>query len=234
MTDIAFAPLEMPTVSATDQVFQMVYNAVISLKLPPGTKVSESEVARQLQVSRQPVRDAFFRLSDLGFLSIKPQRATRITLISEQAVLNAVFTRTAIEVECLRCAIAKLDEGHVAQLRANLAKMTSELDTPDVAAFHAHDDEFHALLCDIAGQPHAWALIQEQKAHMDRVRYLTLSVERRQQVLSEHTVLIEAIIARDAQASEASLRDHIGDVGDVLKEIRKQYPDYFEPRANAG
>ncbi|MCJ7874442.1 GntR family transcriptional regulator, partial [Phaeobacter sp. J2-8] len=77
MSDLAIAPLaDAPVKSATEQVFDALYEAVISLQLTPGTKVSEIEVAKQLGVSRQPVRDAFFRLSNLGFLAIRPQRAT--------------------------------------------------------------------------------------------------------------------------------------------------------------
>lgn len=103
---VTIKPLENQQLSATDQVFQALYDAVVSVDLPPGTKVSEAEIASQLGVSRQPVRDAFFRLSNLGLLSIRPQRATLITQISLQAVYDAVFTRTALEVECLRTAMA--------------------------------------------------------------------------------------------------------------------------------
>ncbi len=53
--------------SITDQVFEEMYRQVVELSLPPGTKISEADVARQLGVSRQPVRDAFYRLSQLGF-----------------------------------------------------------------------------------------------------------------------------------------------------------------------
>lgn len=83
MPEAEFVPVGLtPATSATEQVFQSLYAAVVTLKLLPGTKVSEAEVARQMDVSRQPVRDAFFRLSELGFLTIRPQRATLISRIS--------------------------------------------------------------------------------------------------------------------------------------------------------
>ena len=53
-----------PTVS--DQVFEALYRQVVTLELPPGTRLSEVEVAQAAGVSRQPVRDAFWRLSQLG------------------------------------------------------------------------------------------------------------------------------------------------------------------------
>ena len=119
MTNPAMTPLStLAPRTATDQIFDVLYSAVISLQLPPGTKVSEAELAKQLDVSRQPVRDAFFRLSKLGFLSIRPQRATQVTRISEKAVLDAAFVRTAIEAECLRHCAKHWNETHSRQLHA--------------------------------------------------------------------------------------------------------------------
>lgn len=85
--------------SVTDQIFDEMRRRILSLELPPGTKVSEVEVGKQMGVSRQPVRDAFYRLSQLGFLQIRPQRATTVSLISGEAVMRARFIRTAVEME---------------------------------------------------------------------------------------------------------------------------------------
>lgn len=230
MPEIAITPLDVPTRSATDLVFQKLYEAVISLQLPPGTKVSETEVARQLEVSRQPVRDAFFRLSNLGFLLIRPQRATLITRISEQAVRDAMFVRLAIEVECLRVAIARLSEDDIHRIQANLDDQKEALDQTNLTAFYAADDRFHALLCDIAGRPRAWTLIQSQKAHMDRVRYLNLTEGRRVKVMAEHDAVFEAIRTGNAALAETRLRAHISDIGSILADQRQRFPDYFEPQ----
>lgn len=229
MTELGIAPLAPPlSQSATQQVFGALYKAVISLQLPPGTKVSEAEVAKQLDVSRQPVRDSFFRLSQLGFLSIRPQRATLITKISERAVLNAIFIRIAIEAECMRELMQRLTDADVKRLRLNLVRQEQALEAPDPSGFHGLDEEFHEMLCDISGNGHAWSLIQEQKAHMDRIRYLSLSEERRRMVLSEHSGIIDALDRRDMESAEANLRAHLANIKPVLPRIRQAHPDYFE------
>ncbi len=231
MTDFALAPLGAVPLSATDRVFQALYDAVISLQLPPGTKVSEVEVARQLAVSRQPVRDAFFRLGALGFLAIRPQRPTLITPISEQAVRDAVFTRTALEAECLRAISAPGTAPEAgAALRAELSRQAAALPQSDTAGYHALDEDFHRKLCQLAGHAHVWSVIREQKAHMDRVRYLSLSEQRKQRVLDEHTAIVEAVAAGDGAAAEAALRAHLNGVLTVLPELRARHPDYFETR----
>ncbi len=229
MNQLAIEPLATPPArSVTDQVFSVLYDAVIKLKLPPGTKVTENEIARHLDVSRQPVRDALFRLSKLGFLDMRPQRATVITLISEQAVMDALFTRTALEVECLRVTMTRMSRIAKQQLRDNLAQQKASVNAYDPAEFHTLDEAFHEAICSIAGHAHVWQLIREQKAHMDRIRYLTLSRERRRQVLTEHLALLKAIEAGSTAQAEALLRAHLLDIRTVLKQAQNNHPEYFE------
>ncbi len=213
--------------TASDQIFQVLYDAVISLELPPGLKISETEIAKQMGVSRQPVRDAFYRLSKLGFLLVRPQRAAQITKISEQSVLDAVFLRIAIEVECLRAALVKITDQDIEILRSNLAQQQIALNDSDPAVFHKLDEALHEKLCEISGHPHAWVLIQEQKAHMDRIRFMTLSETRRKSVLLEHSALIEAIEQRDAVLAESNLRKHLSQIHEDLARIQQRFPDYF-------
>ncbi len=217
-----------PTKTATEQIFETLYKAVIALDLPPGTKVSEAEVAKQLDVSRQPVRDAFYRLSKLGFLSIRPQRATFVTKISETAVINAVFIRTALEVECLRTAARTAREDLLSRLEDNLSRQQKAITSEDPTEFHVLDEEFHQIICECAGHGHVWELIKEQKAHMDRVRFLTLSQERRQLVLEQHTEIVEAIAAGDTAVAEESFRTHLGGIGNILDLVRNENTAFFE------
>ena len=195
MTLIDIVPPQVTAQSATDQVFKTLSDAIITLKLPPGTKVSEADVSKQLDVSRQPVRDAFFRLSNLGFLAIRPQRATLITQIAETAVVDAVFTRTALEAECLKTVIESGNDAVLPTLKGCLAQQKAALDTADLEDFHALDEDFHAQICRLSGHSHVWLLIREQKAHMDRVRYLSLSSERRHFVFQQHTEIVDHVAA---------------------------------------
>jgi len=226
MTGFDINPIDTSQVSATDQVFDALYNAVISVKLPPGTKVSEIEIAKQLGVSRQPVRDAFFRLSNLGFLSIRPQRATLITQISIDAVEDAVFTRTALEAECLRTAMSKRNAALLAALSENIERQRTASAAP--SEFHALDEAFHEIICNIAGHAHVWTLIKEQKAHLDRIRFLTLSEKRRSVVIEEHDRIVRAIEAQDASLAVLELHKHIEGVKPVAQAIQDKHPTYFE------
>jgi DNA-binding GntR family transcriptional regulator len=235
MIDPTFTPLRAIDGSATDRVFRALYDAVITVKLPPGSKVSEAEIAKQLDVSRQPVRDAFFRLSRLGFISIRPQRPTLITQISLRAIQDAVFTRTALEIACLHAAIATDRQALVQALSANIREQKAVLGKATVD-FHACDDAFHEAICTLAGRDHVWGLIREQKAHLDRLRFLSLSEARQQFVIQEHDAILDAIKSSDDSRADALLRAHIGAINGLLPDILAHHQDYFEeplPSAHA-
>ena len=212
--------------STTDMVFDRLYDAVVSLALLPGTKISEAEIARDLGVSRQPVRDAFFRLSKLGFVSIRPQRATLVTRISETAVLRASFIRTALELACLNAALPRLTADDLDNLETDIAAQEAASAAGDKAGFHALDDRFHRRICTIAGHSHAWDLIREHKAHMDRVRFLSLAFGS-SDALEDHRHLLRALRAGDGTTAEQVMRRHLGRIHGVTARLRADHAAYF-------
>lgn len=220
-------PLE-PVVrtSVADQVFDVLYEQVQSLALPPGTKLSEADVARQLNVSRQPVRDAFYRLSKLGFLVIQPQKATQVSQIHIEDILKARFIRTSIEVEVVRRAIHSLTDADFRALDHNLELQAEAVAEGDRTRFYRLDDEFHNLLCTGAGVGFVWNVIRENKAHTDRVRFLSLA-SGAARAMEEHRGILQALRNRDEAAAVTELRNHLGQIEVIIEELRTTHHSWF-------
>jgi len=212
--------------SAADQVFEALYRQVVTLGLPPGARLSEAEVARAAGVSRQPVRDAFWRLSQLGFLTIRPQRSTEVSAISVRAVQQARFVRTALEIEMVRLAAERFSLVEIATLEALLDDQAAAIAAGDRERFHGLDDEFHRQICVLCGHDYAWTLIREQKAHMDRVRFMSLSFGA-QSALDDHVVILEALRAGDVPGSVVAMRTHLSRIEDHLPRIRAEHGEHF-------
>jgi DNA-binding GntR family transcriptional regulator len=212
--------------SVADQVFEAMRAQILSLDLPPTTKLSEIEVAQQMGVSRQPVRDAFYRLSKLGLLSIRPQRATTVTLISEAAVMQARFVRTALEVETVRVAAGRMSAADLKGLEANLAEQDRAISAGDRHTFHALDDAFHREICARAGVALAWDLIHEMKSHMDRVRMLSLSFASRV-AYDDHLAIFAPLSRGDGEGAAAAMRVHLSRILDQIERIRAANHDWF-------
>lgn len=223
-------PLNRPSVA--DTVFDELHNQILLLELPPGTKMSEAEVAKALGVSRQPVRDAFYRLSKLGFLSIRPQRATLVSQISPAGVLQARFVRNALEAETVRTACRVLIEQDHEALDEIVEKQRQAVEAKDPISFHGLDDQFHKEICERAGLSFAWDVIRENKAHMDRVRFLSLSFAS-QDAFNDHLEVMNAIRARDEEKAMHHMRVHLSRIKDQIVRIRADHGRYFADEAEA-
>ena len=219
-----FAPLR--PMSVAEQVFDSLHEQILTFALPPGTKMSEVEVSKQMGISRQPVREAFFRLSHLGFLLIRPQRATIVRQISSIEVLQAMYIRAALETEVVREAATTLKPDGLDQLAALLDKQEIAAKAVDKIQFHLLDDAFHKTICDATGVGFVWTLIKEKKNHMDRVRYLSLSVGT-ELALSEHKEIFNAIKAHNSDKAVAAIRKHLSRIKVDLPRIRQEHELYF-------
>jgi DNA-binding GntR family transcriptional regulator len=108
--------------TSVEMIFDALYEEIVSLRLLPGDKISEADIATRFGMSRQPVRDAFSRLENLQLLLIRPQKATEVRRFSTKAITKSRFVRAAVESEVLRrAAMACLEDGK-ALLAESLAK----------------------------------------------------------------------------------------------------------------
>lgn len=221
----ALEPISRPSV--TDAIFEELHRQIVALELPPGTKMSEADVAEIMGVSRQPVRDAFYRLSMQGFLTIRPQRATVVSAISEKAVMQARFIRSAIEAETVRVACERLTDADIQALQDVLDQQAQAVETRDAQRFHDLDDQFHREICERSGHGFAWDIIRENKSHMDRVRLLSLSFASAD-AYGDHLKVMAALRARDPALSMAEMHRHLTRIKTQIRRIRAEHEPYFE------
>ena len=215
-----------PPPRLTDQVFSALYDRIVQLDLLPGTKISEGEVAEQFNVSRQPVRDAFYRLSQIGLLIIRPQRATIISPIQAEAVLQARYVRTAIEVETIRIAAQSMPDGTLDDLDRQIHEQDEAVQQGVRRLFHELDDKMHRTIFEAAGKGFAWALVRDNKAHMDRIRYISLENGARR-AFDEHLGILEALRAHAPDLAETRMREHLGRIVLTLERAIRERPELF-------
>lgn len=225
---MSIAPLTERRTTA-DAVFDHLYDQIISLGILPGTKMSEAEVADQLGVSRQPVRDAFSRLGSMKLLLIQPQKATLVQKFSVSAIQSARFIRRSVELEIARTAVQRWTSEWTEPFGLNLAAQERAVHENDAKAFHALDEEFHALIARLAKQPAAFELVLEKKALVDRICVLSLKQGREMQVLvDDHRRIIDALSSGDPGKIDASMREHLSRIEKTINKVRETHSELFE------
>lgn len=215
--------------TTVDDIFDYLHEQIATLKLKPGDRISEAEIAAQFNVSRQPVRDAFSRLANADLLLIRPQRATEIRRFSLRKIEKARFVRMSIEREVLRRAADLCDEAGGTRLDAALAEQEAAVAQGDVDLFGRQDYEFHKILCVIAGVDFAYEVILEEKAKVDRLCMLGLKNEQRMsELVTDHRKMAEAVKRHDGQAAIGAGTIHLSRLDETIRNITATNENYFE------
>lgn len=223
----ALGTLERTT--SSDVVFDQLFDQITRLELLPGTKISETDVAKSFGFSRQPVREAFTKLAGLNLLLVRPQRATVVRPFSRQLIANARFVRKAVELEVIRAAALDRDTSIDSELKSNLRDQADAIAAEDVRLFHDLDYNFHRLLCASAKQAFAFDIIAENKAQVDRLCMLALtSKEAVNALYNDHQDLLAALFGGDAPSADAVLRAHLDRLSPTIDAIYTTHKAYFD------
>uniref|UniRef100_A0A2A4Z0I2 GntR family transcriptional regulator n=1 Tax=OCS116 cluster bacterium TaxID=2030921 RepID=A0A2A4Z0I2_9PROT len=210
------------------RVFEILKQAIVQVQLRPGNLLSEAEVAKQLGLSRQPVREAFIKLADVGLVEIRPQRGTFVVFISEEEVRNARFIREAIEVAIVKKSAIEATDEDIAILNGLLIKQHEDEKAGDMPGFLSHDEEFHLAISKAGGCQKAWGIIENLKAQMDRVRYLSMDTATPLKILiAQHELIVKAITERAPERAEAAMRLHLSEILNSLPKIREANAELF-------
>ncbi|MEM5369111.1 GntR family transcriptional regulator [Paraburkholderia azotifigens] len=211
------------------QIFRSLREAIFTGLLAPGTPLSEKDVSEMFQVSRQPVREAFIKLVEAGVLQVLPQRGTFVKRISPRKVREGRFIREAIEAAVVRKAAEAITDAQLADLAANLREQKAAAKLNDTAAFLACDEQFHFLIAQSIDCVAAWETIQDIKAQMDRVRYLSLhEVSPLDLLIKQHALIVSGLKAHDPDAAENAMRAHLREILVSLGPVAQLNPDWFE------
>lgn len=208
------------------QLHRILRERIVRNDLVSGSKISEPEIARFYSISRQPVREAFIKLSEEGLISIRPKRSTIVRKIDPVAVLDARFVREAIEADIVKLLAEKSDPAVVKDLRAQIVEQQSTAeDNPH--GFIQLDERFHRTLAEAAGKASAWNFIEGLKSQMDRVRFLSFSLFPTIKLIGQHAEIIDSIEAGDVAQAETSIRVHLKEILTDLPGVQATNPEFF-------
>jgi DNA-binding GntR family transcriptional regulator len=211
------------------QIYGLLRHAIVTTKLVPGQCLSEKNMAEQLGVSRQPVREAFIKLAEAGLVEIRPQRGTFVMKISVKAVENSRFVREAIELAILDEGVGHVSPTFLALQRDTINRQRAAAHAPDFEAFFALDEAFHRGFAEAVGCGHAWKVIENDKAQWDRVRFLTLpKASPMLDLARQHEVILDAVEQRRLDDAKAAMRTHLREALKTLAVVVAEYPQLFE------
>jgi len=206
-------------------IYGQLRQEIVTLRLRPGERLSENELAARFGTSRAPVREALIRLVEDGLIEVRPQRGSFVSRISLRAMERARFVREALEAAIVRRAAEQgIAPGAHAELEAAIEAQTVAADDP--AKFTEQDDRFHRGLAVAAGLGSVWDVVEREKAQFDRVRYLSLPATTPVDVLvGQHRAILEAVAEGRPAVAERELRRHLQEVLQIADDLASRHQD---------
>ena len=198
------------------------------MQLEPGQLISETALATHFGVSRTPVREALIKLANLGFVDVRPQRGTYVSRLSKEAILEARFIREALEISVVSYLAEHAKPQLFSQAEAIIQKQEAAAAIDDALLFQSLDDDFHQLLANHTGYARVSNMIEQEKAHMDRVRNLSLHMAGQyRRVIEQHRVIVDTMRSGNRQAVIAAMAVHLREVYKVLDRLPIDHPEFF-------
>ena len=206
ITETLLSPGAPTTLRA--HVVKVLSADILSGKYKPGDRLNESQIARELKMSRIPVREALSQLQEQGLVQNRERRGMFVTNIGPEEVLQISSLRIILETEALRLAQARMTHEILAVLDNLVSRMDNWNGTLLEAA--ALDLEFHRTLWKAAGNPYLEralnALMVPLFAHKT-LEHVTRDVRRWR--MSHHHILLDAVAGRSNDDPQAVLLTHM-------------------------
>lgn len=189
-------------------VLDALRTAIIDGRFAPGERLFEDHLAHELDVSRNPVREALQALATEGFVELEPRRGARVAMVSRQKAQDLFEVREALEGLVSRLAAERRTAEQLARLQDIVATGREAAAEGRLAQLPALNTHFHTTLAEAAGN----ALLTEELERLSHVVQWVYSKRIHQRFADswqEHAAILAAIERQDSHAALAAASLHI-------------------------
>lgn len=191
-------------------VYQKIKQMMLSYEITPGQKLTFTDLADKLGVSRTPVNNALSILAKEGFLDFTPNQGYTVHQITKEEADQLYEVRTILELGAIDKIVANLTPQQLIELEAHEKRFKQSVDENQSRDRFTLDQEFHAFIIGMSGNLYLSEYFREvyQRIFL-RHRIRPLKGDRAVQVPVEHRQLVEAIRQRDAVRAKEIVSQHI-------------------------
>ncbi len=200
-------PLQRP-VPLRQSVYDALIDLIVGGELPPGQHMVETDLARQLGVSRQPIREALHRMEAEGWVDLRPSQGAFVHVPTDSEVDELLDVRALLEAETARLAAARgSTPAQLARLREICRDGEAAAEAGDFGAAVTANSAFHTEVAALGGNA-VLAELADIVGRRGQWYYRMVAPERGHGSWTEHAEMIEAIESSDADRAQALARKH--------------------------
>lgn len=180
-------------------------------EFPPGTFLSERQLALQFGMSKTPIHVALERLESEGFVTISAQQGIVVRGMSVDDIVDHYELREAIEAWVVRRMAGKLSTEQEAKLRDNIAQQKLALEADDLVKLMHLDEQMHYLLCSFLNNREIISTMERlrDKIHQVILRVTDTDSTRPAESFDEHVGIVEAVCAGNGLLAADLMTAHL-------------------------
>ena len=196
--------------SLRGQVFNKIHEDIINGRYEPGDSLVETKLAKELGVSRTPIREAIRQLELEGLVMYIPNKGVYVTGISEQDIKDIYTIRSLIEGLAVKWAIERIQPKELKELEEIVELMEYYTIKGDMEQVTKLDTTFHDGIYDACNSNVLKNTLRNLLRYIRKARLSSLRVPKRaHQALEEHKHILDAFTARDPERGERLMIEHI-------------------------
>ena len=199
-----------PARNLSEQLAEHISGQIIRGELAPGERLPEADLARQLDVSTNSLREAFRLVEKRHLVEILPRRGVRVKTVNETQVRELYDFLFLLLGQLAGRAASRWQDGELDDLLALVARMASNYNAGDVAAFHDTAFEFIHDGLRFAGNAYLVDAIEDLLPQLQRLSYIALKEETTELDVSLAIFqrLVEHVLQRQPEAASADIREY--------------------------
>lgn len=200
-----------PRTLLKDEAYTTLKDLILGEELPPGTFLSERQLAARLEMSKTPIRSALERLQAEGFLIISPQQGVMVREIPLGEIVDLFDIRMALETFVVRQLAGNLSKPQTELLKENLAAQAACIPTQDVRDSTRLDEDFHQMLCEFHQNGEIVRVMLGLRDRLTRViaRVFRRAPNRFEASYADHQGIFEALKGGDKVLAEMRMQKHL-------------------------
>jgi DNA-binding GntR family transcriptional regulator len=195
--------------SISHDIATYIKQQILNGKLNPGDRIVEIKMARELGLSQTPVREAIRQLSGEGIITIVPNKGPIVRAMEKEDVLEIYSLRAVTEGFAIRLATQKATGEDIAALEDFYENMKRKLSDHSILSLLADSLHIHQTIMKLADHSRLSRTYESISFQISMVNRILGTESTKQKEVDQHLELIEALISRDPEQAEKTMRKHI-------------------------
>lgn len=206
-----------------ERVYRELREMAISFEIRPGERLNEISLAKDLGVSRTPLREALNRLCSEGFLTFSTNQGFFRKSLEVKEIFDLYEFRQKLEVAAVRLAVERATADQIAEIDQFLEESSKEVPARTTLEMVALDEEFHEQLMTLSGNSEMLHSLKNINGRIRYVRWVDMD-GRRSVTQGQHKAIMKKVWDRDAEGAARLMSDHIGHrMESIIENVEKCY-----------